>query len=171
MPGPPRGPKSSFAATRRLSNFGQIVMSRSAIVIPACVAQPPAVARPRFCASAPSMPPSTRAKSSASPISRQPTQSGPTATKAPFASSDWLPEIPSPTAFARPSKPAPMASQGIRSVVSSMATSVANASMPRSNNLLPAAHSSPTLGKPAVDALPAGWPPNYSKPRIHLRKG
>ena len=65
--GPPRDPKSSFAATRRLSSFGQIVMSRSAIVILACGAQPQAVARPRSCASAPSMPRSTVAKLSASP--------------------------------------------------------------------------------------------------------
>ena len=45
-----------------LSSFGQIVMSTQLSSIPACEAQPPAVARPRSFASAPSMPPSTRAK-------------------------------------------------------------------------------------------------------------
>ena len=145
-------------------------MSRSAIVIPACGAQPQAVARPRSCASAPSMPRSTPAKLSASPTSKRPTQYGPTATKAPSASSAWLPETPSPTAFARPSKPPPTASQGIRSVVSSMATSVANASMLRSNNLPPSAHSPLTKSKRAVEALPSGCPSNNSKPQIHLRK-
>ena len=138
-------------------------MSRSAIVIPACGAQPQAVARPRSCASAPSMPRSTPAKWSVSPTSKRPTPYGPTATEAPSASSAWLPETPSPTAFARPSKPPPTASQGIRSVVSSMATSTANASMLRSNNLPPSAHSPPTQSKRAVDALPSGWPSNHSK--------
>ena len=103
---------------------------------------------------------------SASPASKRPTQYGPTATEARSASSAWPPETPSPTAFARPSKPPPMGSQGIRSAVSSMATSIANASMLRSNNLPASAHSSPTASKRAVEALPSGWPPNTSKPRI-----
>ena len=54
--------------------------------------------------------------------------------------------------------------------VSSMATSIANASMLRSNNLPPSAHSPLTQSKRAVEALPSGWPPNTSKRRIHLRK-
>jgi hypothetical protein len=170
LPGPPRAPKSSSAATKTLRSFGQIVTSRSAIVIPACGAQPQAAARPRSCASAPSMPRSTVARLSASPTSKPPTQYGPTATEAPSASSAWPPETPSPTAFARPSKPPPTVSQGIRSAVSSMATSIASASMLRSNNWPPSAHSPLTQSKPAVEALPSGWPSNTSKPRIHLRK-
>jgi hypothetical protein len=112
----------------------------------------------------------TRLHLSASPTSKRPTQYGPTATEAPFASSAWPPETPSPTAFVRPSKPLPTVSQGIRSAVSSMATSIENASMLRSNNLPPSAHSPLTQSKRAVEALPSGWPSNTSKPRIHLRK-
>jgi hypothetical protein len=51
-----------------------------------------------------------------------------------------------------------------------MATSIANVSMLRSSNLPPSAHSPPTQSKRAVEALPSGWPPNNSKPRIHLQK-
>jgi hypothetical protein len=128
------------------------------------------LARPRSCASAPSMPRSTPAKWSASPTSKQPTQYGPTATEAPSAPSAWLPGTPSPTAFARLSKPPQTASQGVRTVVSSMATSIANASMLRSNNLPPSAHSPPTQSKRAVDALPSVSSCNNSKPRTHERK-
>ena len=116
------------------------------------------------------MPRSTPAKLSVSPTSKRPTQYGLIATKAPSASSAWLPETPSPTAFARRSKPPQAASQGTRSVVSSMATSIVNASMLRSNNLPPSAHSPPTESRRAVEALPSGWPSNNSKARIALRK-
>ena len=51
-----------------------------------------------------------------------------------------------------------------------MATSIANASMPPSNNLPPSEHSPPTSSKPAVDALPSGCPSNDSKPRRRLQK-
>ena len=125
--GPPRDPKSSFAATRRLSSFGQIVMSRSAIVILACGAQPQAVARPRSCASAPSMPRSTVPKLSASPprsslrvwtyCYRSAVRLFGLATGDPIT--DRIREA---------AEASPTASPGIRSVVSSMATSAANAS-------------------------------------------
>jgi hypothetical protein len=61
-------------------------------------------------------------------------------------------------------------SPGSRSVVSFTATSIANASMLRWNNLPPSAHWPPTQSKRAVEALPSGWPSNHSKPRTHERK-
>jgi hypothetical protein len=61
-------------------------------------------------------------------------------------------------------------SPGSRSVVSFTATSIANASVLRWNNLPPSAHWPPTQSKRAVEALPSGWPSNNSKPRTHERK-